>query len=288
MHELNKSSNLRSNEPIKNPPASLYKYIPPERAESVLGKLLIRFSQASVMNDTEEFKPPINGISTSEAFQKAFAERADILFPGLMALVEKQGPDYINKLHKQAEGGLQRTTETIHEMNDKNFGILSLSEDPASPSMWIRYADQGRGFVLEFDSSHSWFWQKTAENDDLRHLRRVSYVDRRPKNLFETSAEDYLYSKEKKWALEKEWRLMLNFNSAACKAGKDNKGTDVLLFAIPPDCLLSVAVGYAANPEFIGQIRTAIAANPSLSHVRLRAARQGEGGQIEIRDIDAV
>ena len=47
-------------------PANLYKYLPPERAQSVLGKLLIRFSQVSVMNDIEEFKPPISGVAPRE------------------------------------------------------------------------------------------------------------------------------------------------------------------------------------------------------------------------------
>lgn len=37
-------------------PKNLYKYLPPGRTSDVLGKLLIRFSQVSVMNDKEEFK----------------------------------------------------------------------------------------------------------------------------------------------------------------------------------------------------------------------------------------
>ena len=74
-------------------PARLYKYMPPERASSVLGNLLIRFSQASVMNDIEEFKPPINALAASAVFQEKFRERADVLRPGLMDLIEKQGPE---------------------------------------------------------------------------------------------------------------------------------------------------------------------------------------------------
>jgi len=55
-------------------PARLYKYMPSERASSVLGKLLIRLSQASVMNDTEEFKPPIDALATSAVFQEKFGK----------------------------------------------------------------------------------------------------------------------------------------------------------------------------------------------------------------------
>src|SRR5277367_6231095 len=135
------------------------------------------------------------------------------------------------------------------------FGILSLSEDPASDLMWEKYAGQGRGLLVEFDPSHFWFLQKVAEDDDLRHLRRVTYVaDRTPAYLLALTAQDYLYTKETKWEYEKEWRIILNFNSAASKVGKDNTGTDVLLFAIPPQCILSVTLGYNASLEFVEQV----------------------------------
>jgi hypothetical protein len=266
------------------PPAKLYKYMPPERAASVLGKLLIRFSQVSVMNDIEEFKPPIHGLATDETFQQKFRERADALYPGLMALVEAQGPEYMKKVHEQAEKNLSQTIKKIYDINDKNFGILSLSENPSSKFMWDKYTAEGRGFCVEFDSSHQWFNQKKAEDDDLRHLRRISYVDdRTPAYLFALEAEDYLYTKEKKWEYESEWRLILNFNGAASNVGKDHTETDVLLFAIPPDCLLSVTVGYDASPEFIAEVKTALA-EKALSHVKLKYAKQKEDSSVDIEE----
>jgi Protein of unknown function (DUF2971) len=269
-------------------PPRLYKYMPPERASSVLGKLQIRFSQASVMNDIEEYKPPINALATSAVFREKFFERADVLYPGLRDLVENQGPDYMKKQQDQGEENLPLTIKKIYEINDRNFGILSLSDLPTSACMWEKYADHGRGLLVEFDSSHAWFNQRKAEDDDFRHLRRISYVaDRTPTFLLGITAQSYFYTKEAKWEYESEWRLILNFNSAACKAGKDNTGTDVLLFAIPPGCLLSVTVGYNARPELIQEIRTTLAGNPALSHVRLNAAKQFGCGSVEIRALDA-
>ena len=64
---------------MNDAPPNLYKYMPPERASSVLGKLLIRFSQVSVMNDIEEFKPPLNGIASEAGFEQKFRERANVL-----------------------------------------------------------------------------------------------------------------------------------------------------------------------------------------------------------------
>jgi hypothetical protein len=268
-------------------PANLYKYLPPERVSSVIGKLLIRFSQVSVMNDIEEFKPPISRVGSREEVEQAMKRRADERYPGLRELMEARGPEYITEMVDDVERNLPRTIKTIYEMNDKNFGILSLSEDSTNPYMWEKYADKGQGFLVEFDPSHSWFWQKMAEDDELRHLRRVTYVpDRTPSYLFATTAQDYLYTKETKWEYEKEWRIILNFNSAACKVGKDYTGTDILLFAIPPDCILSVTVGYNASPEFVQKVRSAIGANPSFSHLHVRAATRTEDGSIEVGAIE--
>lgn len=264
--------------------------MPPERASSVLGKLLIRFSQVSVMNDIEEFKPPISGMADEQMLQQKVLERTEETHPGLMDLVEKRGPEYKAAFYAKigSKENLARTIKTIYEMNEKNFGILSLSELATSICMWDKYAEQGRGFLVEFDSSHPWFDQRVADDDDLRHLWRMSYVaDRAAAFLLALTAQDYLYTKEKKWEYESEWRIMLNFNSAACKVGRDKTGTDVLLFAIPPDCLRSVTVGYNAGPDLIKEVRTALAANLSLSHVRLNAARRFGCGSVEIRALDA-
>src|SRR5260370_30133722 len=120
---------------MNDSPPKLYKDIYPARGSSVLGKVLIRFSQVYVMNDIEEFKPPINGIATEALFEQKFRERADALDPGLMDLVEKQGPEYMAKLRNQAEQNLPQMIKTMYEMNDKNFGILSLWEEATSAAM---------------------------------------------------------------------------------------------------------------------------------------------------------
>jgi hypothetical protein len=261
-------------------PKSLYKYLPPQRACDVLEKLLIRFSQASAMNDESEFKPPIKGLAAREQLMKVMLERFEVKFPGRIAEVRSKLPaaeaeqliqSCISNGADEAEANRLKSIETIYEMNDKNFGILSLSESPDSYKMWELYTDKGTGLMIEFDSSHSWFRQKKENDDDLRHLRRVKYVsNRQDAYLLNLTAEDYLYTKEEKWSYEKEWRIILNFNGAANNVGKDGKGTDILLFAIPPDCVLSVVVGYKAMQDFIDRIQATLSATPSLSHVHFK------------------
>ncbi len=271
-------------------PAKLYKYIPPERAVNVLGELLIRFSQASVMNDIEEFKPPISGMADAPLLQQKVLERTNEKFLGYMDLLEKKkGAEGKAELYAKIASpeNLARTIKTVYEMNTNNFGILSLSELATSVCMWEKYTEHGRGFLVEFDSNHPWFDQRTSIDDDLRHLWRITYVaDRAAVYFLELTAQNYLYTKETKWEYEKEWRIMLNFKSSAKNVGKDETGTAVLLFAIPPTCIRSVTVGYNASAEFIERVRSLLAANPSLSHVRLKAARQWGGGSVEIEGLD--
>jgi len=119
-------------------PAILYKYLPPERASSVVGNLLLRFSQASVMNDIEEFKPPNIGVATEEVFQQEFRERANALYPGLIDLVEKQGPEYMGKLHDQAESNLLHAIKTIPPIRCCSSGDMR----PAFPTQRFRGESQ--------------------------------------------------------------------------------------------------------------------------------------------------
>lgn len=149
--------------------------------------------------------------------------------------------------------------------------------------MWERYAENGQGFLIEFDPTHPRFWAKVEERDDLRHLRRVSYVSNRSESyLFDTTGQDYLYTKETSWAYEKEWPIIRNFNDAAVKVGPDDKGKDVLLFTIPSDCLRGVVAGYAATPESVGRVRSIVAANSQLKHVIFSSAVLKANGSVEI------
>lgn len=135
------------------------------------------------------------------------------------------------------------------------------------------YGDGGYGFLIHFDPNHKWFWAQKEARDDFRHLRQVIYVSERPaKYVSETNGTDALYSKGVEWEHEKEWRIIRNFNDAVVKTGPDQYGKDVLLFAIPPDCIQSVVIGYRAKPESIEKIHEVVSRNPALRHVKFQRA----------------
>ena len=148
--------------------------------------------------------------------------------------------------------------------------------------MWSRYADDGKGFLIEFDPRHAWFWDKRSKEDSFRHLQPVKYRKRAPAYFLNISDETALYTKEIKWSYEKEWRIVRNFKDSILKAGLDGYGKDVLLFAVPPSSVKSVVIGYMAAEESVRQLKSAVSLSAKLSHVTFQKAILSDDGTINI------
>jgi hypothetical protein len=279
--------NLEKDLPINEMPAAVFKYLTADRTATVLETLQIRFSQASVLNDAMELKPPFKGIATQSDLKKLMTDRLREKYPGMVERIEKLLPsdlveklidDVISKGAAQAEAVFPDNSKKIYDSLDKNFGTLSLSETLTNTLLWGYYGDGGYGFLIHFDPSHKWFWAQKDIKDDFRHLRRVVYRSERPaKYVVETTGTDALYTKGLEWEHEREWRIIRNFNDAAVKLGPDQYGKDVLLFAIPPDCIQSVVIGYRTKPDSVEKIRKVVLGNPGLAHVRFQETVLTEG-----------
>jgi hypothetical protein len=220
-------------------------------------------------------------VGTPEEVKKVILERLKQRFPDLMNQIETRLASSKGAL--QAEAGLPQNAKKIYDSLDKNFGVLSLSETPTDSLLWGYYGDGGYGFLIRFDPQHQWFWAQQNEQDDFRHLRQVAYVATRgTKYVVEIKGGDALYNKGIEWEHEREWRIIRNFNDAAQKVGADQYGKEVLLFAIPPDCLRGIVIGYRAKPESVARLRGIVAQNHALSHVQFECAAMEADGQIEI------
>jgi hypothetical protein len=277
-------------------PPALYKYLAPDlkRAAQILRDLRIRFSQVSVLNDADEFKPPYSGFATRETNEEI---SRDILLrkcPTECANVYRNLPidqadrvirDVASSAADNFERRLQegKLASDLYAKLDGNFGLLSLSETVTSKLMWSFYSDGGRGFIVEFDPDHVWFNNKTADNDSFRHLRQVHYcAERRPECFLTTSEDDLLYTKTHEWEFEKEWRVIRNFNDAKENKGKDIHGKDILLFEIPPAAIRTVIFGYRTTSEFEKALRDVVSANLNLKHIVFRRTVRNTVGRIEI------
>lgn len=282
-------------------PKALFKYLAPGRV-SDLRDLLIRFTQASSLNDTLELRPPIKGVAAPERLEKITREglvpalklenleaRKGILrglCPGLPELVEEIFlQTYTRRAMQQIEDRHKMNPNAVFERMDQNFGILSLTETPTDVRMWGHYADGGRGFLIEFDPGHPWFHAKREARDSFRHMRQVDYVSSRPaKHLLDVTELEFLYTKWDVWREEQEWRIIRSFKDAAKKLEKtDSYGNDILLFAIPPKSIKSVVIGFSASAEFEISLRRIVSESTQLEHVQIgRAIQSVETGRVEI------
>ena len=122
------------------------------------------------------------------------------------------------------------------------LGVLSLSEVPDDLLMWAHYASNHEGFVLAFDTSSPFFDRRKGADDDLRHLRPVTYGPERP-DFSDPAVRDFraFLAKSEHWAYEKEWRMAMLLVDA-----DETVGTacgDVRLFRFPPGAVTAAILG---------------------------------------------
>src|SRR5689334_12905182 len=124
----------------------VYKYLPPSRTD-VIEDNLIRFTQSASLNDPFETAPSIEGLKLAfrrHAIRMIENERFSPLEYGVARLkIEAQIDKHLTHFHRR------------NSVSD--YAILSLSKIRNNLLMWAHYCDSHRGFVLGFDSTHTFF-----------------------------------------------------------------------------------------------------------------------------------
>lgn len=171
----------------------LYKYCPYNtNSLSILINKKIWVSKPYSFNDPFDcnikFKSEIN----SEAFRK---------------YLDRKGRKTGN-LHRDYEIFMEGLKE-FRNKDVKNFGVFSMSQIKDNILMWSHYADQHKGFCIEFN--------RLPNNDlgDFKKTQPVNYYCDYPEvdlldsngNIDRSIRKKMLFSKAKDWAYEKEWRL---------------------------------------------------------------------------------
>ena len=266
----------------------LYKYLSPDRI-SILRDGLIRFSQPQAFNDPFELKPHIAEIADRERLKEnleanlqqllkeEYAKqpahvRAVVPFEFFLKFAMSKQEEMLNGMEEMARYATPQLQKVMHEGFEKHVGVLSLTEKPSNLLMWAHYSDSHLGYVIEFDSSHPFFDQRKSEEDELRHLRKVTYTANRP-SLSLHQIEDFneFLVKSTEWSYEQEWRMLHALSDAEQKI--EDQPFDIHLFRIPFKAFNSVIIGARATHGTAEEIKAALAENPELSHVTLYQMR---------------
>ncbi|MCK4628336.1 MAG: DUF2971 domain-containing protein [Sedimentisphaerales bacterium] len=253
---------------------SLYKYVHQDRKD-ILSNKRIRFTQPATFNDPFESK--YNVICLSDP-KKLLDILKPILREEIPDILEEELETFIsdNPVHLQriidekfndsssCQEYKQRLTEDVN-----NLCILSMSEIYDDLLMWAHYANKHEGFVLEFDTNHSFFRQNDVPEEILRQPSKVCYRRKRPTlTIADIVAQDILFTKSPHWEYEKEWRYIKKRENAD-KTKNDEDSLPIYLFDIPAKCLLSIILGVRSSDELEKDIKELISKDKTFGHINL-------------------
>lgn len=241
-------------------PLLLYKYFPPERLP-VLTRCLIRFSQRQAFEDVFELRPEVASFGNEAAITR-FMEVDPILSRHPRWLREAVVQSVVNAPGR--EEALTRQTQGWFSEPDM-YGVLCLTEDPASDRMWEQYAGDSHGFVIAFDTSHRAFNQLRSPG----RLGKVEYSDEPIPDLLTTYGVNTFFRKRTRYGFEREWRSVRRFTRFRPENTiRPENGLPIYLAPFDPACITTILIKAASAVEW--ELRTLAAVDARYRHVAIR------------------
>ena len=247
----------------------LYKYCSFDRID-VLDRCLIRYTQPAAFNDPFEVRPYVSQLSSPAEFEetidgllaaetiRVYDQLADlpqniVSYDFFQTELKKRREDIGQAMHECAGAFVPMLRSIMHRKLNELLGILSLAEKADDLLMWSHYATSHEGFVIGFDSTHRYFNAGRSPKDELYHLRRVQYRERRPQApLTSLTSTDVFLVKSTQWAYEREWRIIRPLADAdeviPCQPYQ------IHLFKFPADSIREIALGCRMHRSYRSDI----------------------------------
>lgn len=237
----------------------LFKYLTPARID-VLQHHKIRFTQPQALNDPFELKPNIIALAKDEElldgfddqFPKIIAEEYEP-FRNIISFADFLATNISNRPKAQANfphlinKSLPEIKAMFHRVFNRSIGVLCLTASPDNLLMWAHYADEHRGFLIEFESDSPFFDQRSGHSD-YRFLQRVQYHAQRPRFVLkDVDGSEMFLTKSIDWEYEQEWRMFLPLQQAQQKLTIDEQ--DICLFNFPKSAVKSITFGCRTSNE---------------------------------------
>jgi hypothetical protein len=175
--------------------------VPAERVH-VLTDCRVRFSQRSAFDDDHELQPDYAAFGTSGEIWRFIIGNAIQLDRRIPANVLVQLIAQSPKAQALAMQTMLKNSKAVNEV-----GVFCLTEAADCDRMWRDYADNGRGFVIAFDTTHAEFVHLKVPG----RIGKVTYSDELLETFLgtmETEGAAVLFRKRMKYAFEREWRTI--------------------------------------------------------------------------------
>lgn len=195
-------------------------------------------------------------------------------YQSLKEQTKQERPAFLGGLVELAKQRMPELRNVIFTSFNESIGVLSLTQKRDDILMWAHYAQNNKGFVIEFDDHHE-FFNRTKDAVGLSGcLHKVTYSEDRPNrdSLLEFSPSDIFLLKSEKWKDEEEWRVLqlLENGRRLEKDGVailDDEGQPIYLFPFPPPCIAGIIFGSRMTQQNKSKIMHVLSTN-DYSHVK--------------------
>lgn len=211
----------------------LYKYITSESALKSIVAGKIKFATLESLNDPTELMPKIYENELLESLKEKRTKgynKEDLLDLKMQELLFKKlspetmvisAPESIEKANSIVNLSVYSNLDYLKKMFDKTVelmasrcGIFCISTRFDSLPMWVHYANNASGFVIEFTNL-----QDTYSGDGTGILNEIKEIDYKNKrsgiNFNKGSYNSLFFEKNKDWEYESEKRIITDLNSCS-------------------------------------------------------------------------
>lgn len=262
---------------------NLYKYMSEKRIKDILIGNKIRFTQPIFFNDPFEIKLAMKGFSEnkelSEVFDNSFNDtikkeyenldvkiKSKIDFSTFLSLSNMKKENckkiFIEKMNSEENHLIFKNK--FDEYINKIIGILSLTKKNDNLLMWAHYANEHKGFVVEFDRKNKFFESKEKDNFIYKGIQKVTYSSVREYNfLVDNSWDEILLTKSKEWEYENEYRIIRRLLES------DERKGNVFLFKFSKNLIKSIYCGCNMEDGNKQEIIKIIKEDKELNHIKV-------------------
>lgn len=206
------------------------------------------FATPSQLNDPSDCKNTLKDDSEEE-IEKQLIE-ANRKFFG-----NSRGDSYIKEAIERGIVADQReqALKIVNQIMDNRNGVFSLTKRPDNMALWAKYADDHKGYCLEFSNLSR-----------FSYVHEVIYSEKKPLSLSleeDPSQAEFLFTKSPEWSNEEEARIL------------DSPGFHIF----PKDALKGIILGEYCDEENEKQILSWIKecnANILVKKVKLNSVKQ--------------
>jgi len=261
----------------------LFKYMPEARIDDILVLNKIRFTQPICFNDPFECKLTIDNMASDEDiqnlhkenFEKVLKEEYDknnainslLSYEQFLLLSETKKELILDSLKEinSSEYFIHQLRNKFEEILNYEWGILSLTTSKDNLLMWAHYANEHKGFTVEFNEESDFFHKREDKESFFNHLHKVDYSNYRDlTSLIEKQYANVFLTKSTEWEYEDEYRVFKQLSSA-----NEVKNENIYLFNFPKDMIKAIYCGCNMDKVHKEKILNIISNDIELSHVKL-------------------